>query len=64
MNNIISMSYDKDAFAISLLRIFKIQFAKDDNVSTVVVRIGIWRFFTSLAFTYASDTKFDTHGIS
>ena len=29
MNNIISMSYDKDAFAISLLRIFKIQFAKD-----------------------------------
>jgi|TARA_R100001594_G_C3977606_1_gene249280 hypothetical protein len=61
---LIDISFNKDAFAIRILNIFKFQFAKDNEWSTVTFRVGVWRFFTSISFTYSSNKSFERHGIS
>ena len=65
ISNIIAMSYDRYAFAIRIFRIIRIQFAKDVDTSTIVLRLGIWRFLTSISVAYANGKdKFHTHGLS
>tara|TARA_R110002012_G_scaffold290060_2_gene483515 strand:- start:179 stop:373 length:195 start_codon:yes stop_codon:yes gene_type:complete len=64
MNSILSMSYDKNAFAISILRIFKIQFANNEQFNTVTFRIGVWNFYTTLSFSYVANSTFEQHGVS
>ena len=39
--------------------------AKDNESNTVIIRFGLWRFYTSISFTYTNNQKaFHTHGIS
>jgi len=65
IKGLIDISLDRDAFAMRIFHIFKLQCAKDDEWSTVTIRVGIWRFFTSISFTYCSDKdRFNSRGIS
>ena len=64
IKGLIDISFDKHGFALRIFNFIKIQCAKDNDCSTVIVRFGLWRFYTTLSFTYTNNEKFRTHGIS
>jgi hypothetical protein len=63
IKGLIDMSYDKDAFAITILTIFKLQFAKNHDFSTITFRIGIWKLFITISFSITNN-KANRYGIS
>ena len=65
IKELIDISFDKHGFALRIFNVIKLQCAKDDDSNTVILRFGIWRFYTALSFTYTTNQRtFRTRGIS
>ena len=63
IKGLIDIAYNKDAFAITILTIFKLQFAKNHDFSTLTFRLGVWKLFTTISFSIV-DNKPNRYGIS
>jgi hypothetical protein len=65
IKGLIEISSDRNGFAMRIFHFIKLQCAKDNDSNTVIIRFGLWRFYTSISFTYTNNQKaFHTHGVS